>query len=84
LTKDFTTQNEGALAKTYPVNSKASINQDKSTYISGEQERLIMLLKDRRRRPKGVNGSQSKFLKELGLYPEIDPTTLSSNSAKTA
>jgi hypothetical protein len=43
LTKDFTTQSDGAPAKTYPVNRKASLNQDKSTYTSGEQEQLIEL-----------------------------------------
>jgi hypothetical protein len=32
----------------------------------------------------GVNGSQSKFLEGPDLYPEIDSTPLSSNSAKTA
>jgi hypothetical protein len=31
----------------------------------------------------GVNGSQLKFLTELGLCPKIDPMHLSSNSAKT-
>jgi hypothetical protein len=31
----------------------------------------------------GVNGSQSKFLEQLGIYPEINLTPLSSNSAKT-
>jgi hypothetical protein len=41
LAKDFTSQSEGALAKTYPV----SHNQDKSTYTSGEQEQLIELSK---------------------------------------
>jgi hypothetical protein len=43
LAKDFTTQNEGAPAKTYPVSHKASLNQDKITYTSGEQEQLIEL-----------------------------------------
>jgi hypothetical protein len=43
LAKDFTTQNEGAPAKTYPVSHKASLNQYKSTYTSGEQEQLIEL-----------------------------------------
>jgi hypothetical protein len=37
LTKDLTTQNESAPAGTCPT----SLNQDKSTYISGEQEQLI-------------------------------------------
>jgi hypothetical protein len=40
---DFTTQNDGAPAKTCPTSHKASPNQDKSTYISGEQEKLIEL-----------------------------------------
>jgi hypothetical protein len=43
-------------------------------------------LKDRRRRlegGEGVNRSQSKFPQELGLYPEINPMPLSSDSAKT-
>jgi hypothetical protein len=43
LAKDFTTQTEGAPAKTYLVTHKASLNQDKSTYTSGEQEQLIEL-----------------------------------------
>jgi hypothetical protein len=43
LAKDFTTQSEGAPAKTYPASCKASLNQDKSTYTSGEQEQLIVL-----------------------------------------
>jgi hypothetical protein len=38
LAKYFTTQSEGARAKTYPVSHKASLNQDRSTYTSGEQE----------------------------------------------
>jgi hypothetical protein len=41
-------------------------------------------MKDRRRRPEEVNRSQSKFLDETYLYPEIYPTPLSSNSIKTA
>jgi hypothetical protein len=40
---DFTTQSEGAPAKTYPISRKASLNQDKSTYTSGEHEQLIEL-----------------------------------------
>jgi hypothetical protein len=44
LAKDFTTQRERAPAKTYPTSRKASLNQDKSTYTSGEQEQLIELL----------------------------------------
>jgi hypothetical protein len=44
LAKDFTTQSEGAPAKTYPVSRKVSLNQDKNTYTSGEQEQLIELL----------------------------------------
>jgi hypothetical protein len=43
LAKDFTTQSEGTPAKTYPTSHKASLNQDKSTYTSGEQEQLIEL-----------------------------------------
>jgi hypothetical protein len=43
LANDFTSQSEGALAKTYPVSHKASLNKDKNTYISGEQEQLIEL-----------------------------------------
>jgi hypothetical protein len=43
LAKDFTTQSEGAPAKTYPTSHKTSLNQDKSTYTSGEQEQLIEL-----------------------------------------
>jgi hypothetical protein len=44
LAKDFTTQSEGAPVKTCPTSQKASLNQDKSTYTSGEQEQLIELL----------------------------------------
>jgi hypothetical protein len=43
LAKYFTTQSEGALAKAYPASHKASLNQDKNNYASGEQEQLIML-----------------------------------------
>jgi hypothetical protein len=43
LAKDFTTQNKGASANTYPTSHKASPNQDKNTYTSGEQEQLIEL-----------------------------------------
>jgi hypothetical protein len=43
LAKDFTTQSDGASAKTYPVSRKANLNQDKNTYTSGEQEQLIDL-----------------------------------------
>jgi hypothetical protein len=43
LARDFTTQTEGASAKTYPASRKAIPNQDKSTYTSGEQEQLIGL-----------------------------------------
>jgi hypothetical protein len=43
LAKDFTTQNKGAPAKTCPTSRKASLNEDKNTYISGEQEQLIEL-----------------------------------------
>jgi hypothetical protein len=43
LAKDSTTQSVGAPAKTYPVSHKESLNQDKSTYTSGEQEQLIEL-----------------------------------------
>jgi hypothetical protein len=38
LAKNFTSQSEGA-----PASCKASYNQDKSTYTSGEQEQLIVL-----------------------------------------
>jgi hypothetical protein len=43
LAKDFTSQSEGAPTNTYPASHKASHNQDKSTYTSGEQEQLIEL-----------------------------------------
>jgi hypothetical protein len=43
MLKDFTTQSEGAPAKTYPVIHKANLNQDKITYTSGEQDQLIEL-----------------------------------------
>jgi hypothetical protein len=43
-----------------------------------------MNVKDRRRRPEeeGVNESKSKFLRQLSIYPKIDPMPLSSNPAK--
>jgi hypothetical protein len=41
LAKNFTTQSEGAPAKAYLVSRKTSLNHDKSTYTSGEQEQLI-------------------------------------------
>jgi hypothetical protein len=44
LANDFTSQNEGAPAKTYPASRKASFKRDESTYTSGEQEQLIELL----------------------------------------
>jgi hypothetical protein len=43
LAKDFTTQSDGAAAKTCPTSHKASLNQDKNTYTSDEQEQLIEL-----------------------------------------
>jgi hypothetical protein len=43
LANDFTSQSEGAPAKTYPASRKATLNQDKSTYTSGEQEQSIEL-----------------------------------------
>jgi hypothetical protein len=43
LAKDFTTQSEGAPAKTCPTSCKACPNQDKSTYTSDEQRQLIEL-----------------------------------------
>jgi hypothetical protein len=43
LAKDFTTQSDGAPAKTCPTSHKASLNQDKNTYTSGEHEQLIKL-----------------------------------------
>jgi hypothetical protein len=43
LAKDFTTQSDGAPAKTCLTGRKASLNQDKNTYTSGEQEQLIEL-----------------------------------------
>jgi hypothetical protein len=41
--RNFTSQNEGAPAKTYPASREASPNQDKNIYTSGEQEQLISL-----------------------------------------
>jgi hypothetical protein len=41
LAKDFTTQSEGAPAKTCPTSRKASLNQDKDTYTSGKHEQLM-------------------------------------------
>jgi hypothetical protein len=41
LTKDFTALTKVAQIKTYPVSHKLSLNQDKSTYTSGEQEQVI-------------------------------------------
>jgi hypothetical protein len=43
LAKDFTSQSEVAQIETYPTSLKESLNQDKSTYTSGEQEQLIEL-----------------------------------------
>jgi hypothetical protein len=43
LAKYFTSQSEGAPAKTFPTSHKTSLNQDKSTYTGGEQEQLIEL-----------------------------------------
>jgi hypothetical protein len=43
LAKNFTTQSDGAPAKTCPTSHKASLNKDKKTYIGGEQEQLIEL-----------------------------------------
>jgi hypothetical protein len=43
LAKDFTTESDGDPTKTYPASHKASLNQDKHTYTSGEQEQLIEL-----------------------------------------
>jgi hypothetical protein len=37
------TQSEGAPTKARPTSRKASLNQDKRTYTSGEQEQLIEL-----------------------------------------
>jgi hypothetical protein len=43
LAKDFNSESEGAPAKTHPASRKASLNQDKITYTSGEQNQLIEL-----------------------------------------
>jgi hypothetical protein len=43
LAKDFTSQSEVAQIETYPTSLKESLNQDKNTYTSGEQEQLIEL-----------------------------------------
>jgi hypothetical protein len=43
LAKDFTSQSKVAQIKTYPTSRKGSLNQDKSTYTSGEQEQLVEL-----------------------------------------
>jgi hypothetical protein len=43
LAKDFSSQSEGAPAKAHPASHKISLNQDKDTYTSGEQEQLIEL-----------------------------------------
>jgi hypothetical protein len=43
LAKDFTSQSEVAQIETYPTSLKESLNQDKSTYTTGEQEQLIEL-----------------------------------------
>jgi hypothetical protein len=45
LAKDFASQNDGALAKTYPVSHKASLNQDKNTYTSGESRAINWFVK---------------------------------------
>jgi hypothetical protein len=43
LAKNFTSKSEGAPAKTYLASRKIGLNQDKSTYTSGEQGQLIEL-----------------------------------------
>jgi hypothetical protein len=43
LAKDFTSQSEVAQIETYPAGHKGSLNQDKSTYTSGEHEQLVEL-----------------------------------------
>jgi hypothetical protein len=43
LVKDFTSQSEIAQIKTYPTSHNASLQRDKITYTSGEQEQLIDL-----------------------------------------
>jgi hypothetical protein len=40
LAKDFTPLTKVAQIKTYPTSRKVSLNQDKSTYTSGEQEQF--------------------------------------------
>jgi hypothetical protein len=43
LAKDLTPLTKVAEIKTYPTSRKLILNQDKSTYTSGEQEKLIEL-----------------------------------------
>jgi hypothetical protein len=43
LAKDFTPQTKIAQTKTYLASPRLSLNQDKSTYTSGEQDQLIEL-----------------------------------------
>jgi hypothetical protein len=44
LANDFISQSEVAQIETYPTSREESLNQDKSTYTSSEQEQLIELL----------------------------------------
>jgi hypothetical protein len=43
LAKKFTSQSEVAQIETYSASRKGSLNQDKNTYTSGEQEQLVEL-----------------------------------------
>jgi hypothetical protein len=41
--------------------------------MNGSRLKSCLRMKDRRGDQRGVNGSQSKFLTEFGLYPKINP-----------
>jgi hypothetical protein len=42
---------------------------------------VLVIVKDRRGDQRGVNGSQSKFLTEFGLYPKNQPKSTQQNQA---
>jgi hypothetical protein len=68
------------------VSSPVPTGQYIVAYVAFYEQGFGMPLKDRRRWPEGggwMRANQNSP-RELGLYPKIDLTSLSSNSAKTA
>jgi hypothetical protein len=62
-----------------------TIKESAEEVTGGRPNLLWKEVKDRRRRPEGREQEPIKIpCRELSLYPKIDPTPLSSNSAKTA